>query len=168
MLLQERAPSSRMAAGMGCLPRKGTCCKWAQGRDVQTTRRRRDDRVDCVAPFRKSWTQSAHSSDSRNSSSWSSRASMGWGVESSVKSQPPRCSEGPDERAVAWYCSPAVKLAAVSLHRVSSFMSSVGLVVNRHYARQVDDQTLDLLLSAGAFSTPTAPAPAPAPSPWEL
>lgn len=96
------------------------------------------------------------------------RAGRAWVGSSSVKSQPPRCSEGPDERAVAWYCSPAVKLAAVSLHRVSSFMSSVGLVVNRHYARQVDDQTLDLLLSAGACSTPTAPAPAPAPSPWEL
>lgn len=82
-------------------------------------------------------------------------AGMGWA--SSVKSQPPRCSEGPDGRAVAWYCSPVVKLAAVSLHRVSSFMSSVGLVVNRHYARQVDDQTLDLLLSAGPFSTPLHP-----------
>lgn len=75
---------------------------------------------------------------------------------------------GPDERAVARYCSPVVKLAAVSLHRVSSFMSSVGLVVNRHYARQVDDQTLDLLLSGWSFSTPVRPHLQPAPSPREL
>lgn len=56
-----------------------------------------------------------------------------------------------------------VKLTAVSLHRVSSFMSSVGLVVNRHYARQVDDQTLDLLLSAGPLlhNTVTLGAPMP-------
>lgn len=57
LLLQERAPSSRMAAGMSCIPRKGTCCTWTQGRHVQTTRRRRrDECVECVAPFRTSWT----------------------------------------------------------------------------------------------------------------